>query len=124
MTIVNRLAGCSLVSTQPMRSAVVYLIVLYNGAAILVVVTVAIIVVAVVVAMISVTVTLIAAVAIVVVVVLIPTPILLIVSTVIGGTSTNIYVHILHSLHHGLHLLEHLLLGSIVSIHGVGHLGV
>ena len=80
-----------------------------DGVAILVVVDVAIIVVAVVVAMISVTVAVIAAVAIVVVV-LIPTSILLVVSTVIGGTSPIIDVHRLYSLHHGLHLLKHLLL--------------
>ena len=73
--------------------------------------------------MILVTVALIAAVAIVVVV-LIPTPILLVVSTVIGGTSTIIDVHRLHSLHHGLHLLKHLLLGSIGGVHGVCYLGV
>ena len=106
-----------------MRPAVLCLIVFSIIVAILVVVAVAIIVVAVVVAMISVTVTLIAAVAIVVVV-LVPTPILLIVSTLIGGTSTIIDVHRLHSLHNGLHLLEHLFLGSIGDSHGVGHLSV
>ena len=106
-----------------MRPAVVCLIVLPNVVAILVVVAVAIIVVAVVVSMISVTVALITAVAIVVVV-LIPTPMLLVVSTVIGGTSTIIDVHRLHSIHHGLHLLKHLLLGSIGGSHGVCHLGV
>ena len=42
--------------------------------------------------------------------VVIPTPILLIVPTLIRGTSTIIDGHRLHSLHHGLQLLEHLLL--------------
>ena len=106
-----------------MRPAVVCLIVLPNVVAILVVVAISIIVVAVVVSMISVTVALITAVAIVVVV-LIPTLMMLVVSTVIGGTSTIIDVHRMHSLHHGLHLLKHLFLGSIGGSHGVGHLGI
>ena len=122
MTIGRSLAGCSLAITQSMRPEVVCLIVFSNGVAILVVVAVAIIVVAVVV-LISVAVTLISAVAIVAVVV-IPTPILLIVYTLIRGTSTIIDGHILHSLHHGLHLLEHLLLGQIGGNHCVGHLVV
>ena len=92
-----------------MRPAVVFLIVRSNGVSILDVVAIAIIVVAIV-DLISVAVTLISTVAIVVVAV-IPTPILLIVYTLIRGTSTIIDGHRLHSLHHGLHLLEHLLLG-------------
>ena len=91
-----------------MRPAVVCLIVRLNDVSILAAVVIAIIGVAVVV-LISVAVTLISAVAIVAVVV-IPTPILLIVPTLIRGTSTIIDGHRLHSLHRGLHLLEHLLL--------------
>ena len=123
MAISRSSAGFSLVSTQSMRPAVVCLIVFPNVVAILVVVAVAIIVVAVVVSVILVTVSLITAVSIVVVV-FIPTPMLLVVSTVIGETSTIIDVHIIHSLHHGLYLLKHLLLGSIGGSHGVGHLVV
>ena len=95
--------------TQSMRPVVVCLIVRSNGVSILAVVVIAIIGVAVVV-LISFAVTLISAVAIFAVVV-IPTPILLIVSTLIRGTSTIIDGHRPHSLHHGLHLLEDMLLG-------------
>ena len=109
-------------STQSMRPVVVCLIVRSNGVSILAFLLIAIIVVAVVV-LISVAVTLISAVAIVAVVV-IPKLILLIVSTLIRGTSNIIDGHILNSLHHGLHLLEHLLLGRIGGSHGVGHLVV
>ena len=91
-----------------MRPAVVCLIVCLNDVSILAAIVIAIIGVAVVV-LISVAVNLISAVAIVAVVV-IPTPILLIVPTLIRWTSTIIDGHRLHSLHHGLHLLEHLLL--------------
>ena len=86
-----------------MRPAVVCLIVCLNDVSILAAVVIALICVAVVV-LISVSVTLIYAVAIVAVVV-IPTPIMFIVSTLMRGTSTIIDGHILHSLHHGLHLL-------------------
>ena len=105
-----------------MRPAVICLIVRLNAVSILVVVVIAIIVVAVVV-LISVAVTLISVVAIVAVFV-IPTPILLIVSTLIRETSTIIDGHRLHSIHHGMHLLEHLLMGQISGSHGVGHLVV
>ena len=105
-----------------MRPAVICLIVFLNAVSSLAVFVIAIIVVAVVV-LISVAVTLISAVAIVVVAV-IPAFILLIVSTLIRGTSTIIDGHRLHSLHYGLHLLEHLLLGRIGGSHGVGHLVV
>ena len=91
-----------------MRPAVVCLIVCLNDVSILAPVVIAIIGVAVIV-LIAVAVTLISAVAIVAGVV-IPTPILLIVPTSIRATSTIIDGHRLHSLHHGLHLLEHLLL--------------
>ena len=107
-----------------MRPALVCLVVLPNVGAILVVVAVAIIVFAVIVSMVLVTVALITAVAIVVVVVLIPPPMLMVVTAVIGVTSTIIDVHRLHSLHYGLHLLKPLLLGSIGGSHGFGHLGV
>ena len=91
-----------------MRPAVVCLLVRLNDVSILAAVVITIIGVAVVV-LISVAVTLISAVAIVAAVV-IPTPIVLIVPTLIRGTSTIIDGHRLQSIHHGLHLLEHLLL--------------
>ena len=108
MTIGRSLAGCSLVSKQSMRPAVVCLIVRLNDVSILAAVVIDIIGVAVVV-LISVAVTLISAVAIVAAVV-ISTPIVLIVPTLIRGTSTIIDGHRLHIIHRGLHLLEHLLL--------------
>ena len=122
MAIIRTSARCSLVITQSMRPSVVCLIVLSNDVSILAVVVIVIIVVADVV-WILVAVTLISAVAIFVVAVT-PTPVLLIVSALIRGTSTIIDGHRLHSLHHGLHLLEYLLLGRIGGSHGVGHLVV
>ena len=91
-----------------MRPAVVCLIVCLNDVYILAAVVIAIIGFAVIV-LVAVAVALISAVAIVAGVV-IPTPIMLIVPTLIRGTSTIIDGHIMHSLHHGLHLLENLLL--------------